>query len=200
MVRRGTGDFSGRIPLWAAQRRPSRSDFHGPDALLRRQRRFQQPLSHQEQIHQGTGDLYPMGVLDQSPVTDPSKAKDPLHDLIRLFDLRPHLRLESSKMLMDALAKGFHQIPPSGSRPCRRMGGTAKTQRCARRWCTILTTTNLHYQRAQPSPLWFRLCLESRIGRRLAWIPRVLRGKAQCGAGPACPPPAWPNGAPHERG
>ena len=49
----------------------------------------------------------------------------------------------------------------------------------ARRWCTILTTTNLHYQRAQPSPLWFRLCLESRIGRGLARMPRVLRGKAQ---------------------
>ena len=48
----------------------------------------------------------------------------------------------------------------------------------ARRWCTNLTTTNLHYQRAQPSPLWSRLCPGIRIGRELARIPRILCGKA----------------------
>ena len=48
----------------------------------------------------------------------------------------------------------------------------------ARRWCTNLTITNLHYQRAQPSPLWSRLCLEIRIGSGLARIPRILCGKA----------------------
>ena len=48
----------------------------------------------------------------------------------------------------------------------------------AGRWCTIVTTTNLHYQRAQPSPLWSRLCPGIRIGRGLARIPGVLCGKA----------------------
>ena len=48
-----------------------------------------------------------------------------------------------------------------------------------------MTTASLHYQRAQPSPLWSRLCLETRIGRGLARIPRVLCGKAPCGAAPA---------------
>ena len=70
----------------------------------------------------------------------------------------------------------------------------------ASRWCTILTTTNLHYQRAQPSPLWSRLCLETRIGRGLARIPRVLWGKAQCGATPARPRLTRRAGAPHGRG
>ena len=48
----------------------------------------------------------------------------------------------------------------------------------ASRWCTRLATTKLHYQRAQPPPLWSRLFLEIRIGRGLARIPRVLCGKA----------------------
>ena len=59
----------------------------------------------------------------------------------------------------------------------------------ARRWRTILTITNLHYHRAKPSPLWSRLCPGIRIGRGLARIPRILWGKAPCGAGIACPPP-----------
>ncbi len=74
-----------------------------------------------------------------------------------------------------------------GSRPCRRMGGHLTKGGCAHRWCTILTITNLHYQRAKPSPLWCGLCLEIRIGRGLARIPRVLFDKARCGAGPARP-------------
>ena len=45
-----------------------------------------------------------------------------------------------------------------------RLGGPS-------RWCTILTTTNLHFQRAKPSPLWSGLFLESRIGSRLPQIP-----------------------------
>ena len=74
-----------------------------------------------------------------------------------------------------------------GARSCRRMGDTATTKRCARRWCTILTITNLHYQRAKPLPLWSRLCPETRIGRGLARIPQILWGKAECGAGPTRP-------------
>ena len=61
-----------------------------------------------------------------------------------------------------------------GSRMWRRMGDTATTWSWAGRWCTILTTTNLHYQRAQPSLLWCKLCLEIRIGLGLARIHRVL--------------------------
>ena len=131
-----------------------------------------------------------MGVLDQSPVTDPSKAKDPLHDLIRMF----HLRLESSKMLMGARTKGFHQIPPPGVKDVASYGWTTyKRGGGARRWRTwwrtILTITNLHYQRAKPSPLWSRLCPGIRIRRGLARIAQILWGKASCGAGIACPPP-----------
>ena len=48
----------------------------------------------------------------------------------------------------------------------------------SRRWCMRLATTTLHYQRAQPSPLWRGLSLEIRIGRGLPRIPRVLCGKA----------------------
>ena len=90
-------------------------------------------------------------------------------------------------MAVSARAGSIDDFRLRGSPPCRRMGDTATTQRCAGRWCTILTITNLHYQRAKPSPLWCRLCLETRIGRGLAWIPQILWGKAQCGAGPACP-------------
>ena len=63
-----------------------------------------------------------------------------------------------------------------------------------------MTTPSLHYQRAQPSPLWSRLCLETRIGRGLARIPRVLCGKAPCGAAPARSRLARPVVAPPGRG
>ena len=66
-------------------------------------------------------------------------------------------------------------------------GGGAR--RWLTRWRTLLTTATLLSQRAKPSPLWSRLCPETRIGRGLARIARVLRGKAPCGAGIACPPP-----------
>ena len=66
-------------------------------------------------------------------------------------------------------------------------GGGAR--RWLTRWLTLLTTATLLSQRAKPSPLWSRLCPETRIGRGLARIARVLRGKAPCGAGIACPPP-----------
>ena len=65
-----------------------------------------------------------------------------------------------------------------GSRRCRRIGDTDTKSCCARRWCTRLTTTALHSQRAQPSPPWLGLYLEIRIGRGLARIPRVLCDKA----------------------
>ena len=87
-----------------------------------------------------------------------------------------------------------------GPRTWRRMGDTATRGGGAGRWCTILTITNLHYQRAKPSPLWSRLCPGIRIGRGLARIPRILRGKAPCGAGIVRPRPARPVVAPHGRG
>ena len=55
------------------------------------------------------------------------------------------------------------------------------------RWRTLLTTATLLSQRAEPSPFWSRQCLETRIGRGLARIPRVLCGKVQCVADPARP-------------
>ena len=50
-----------------------------------------------------------------------------------------------------------------------------------------MTITNLHYQRAKPSPLWSRLCPGIRIGRGLARIPQFLCGKAKCGGAPGVP-------------
>ena len=63
-----------------------------------------------------------------------------------------------------------------------------------------MTITNLHYQRAKPSPLWYRRFPGIRIGRGLARIARVLWGKAPCGAGPARPRLARRVVAPHGRG
>ncbi len=51
-----------------------------------------------------------------------------------------------------------------------------------------------------PSPLWSRLCPGIRIGSGLARIPRVLRGKAPCGARPGRPRLARRVVAPHRRG
>ena len=59
----------------------------------------------------------------------------------------------------------------------------------ARRWRIRSTTLTLHSQRAQPSPLWSKLCWESRIGSGLARIAQIRCGKAPCGVGIACPPP-----------
>jgi len=47
-------------------------------------------------------------------------------------------------------------------------GGGARRWRT--RWLTLLTTATLLSQRAKPSPLWSRLCPETRIGRGLARI------------------------------
>ena len=47
-------------------------------------------------------------------------------------------------------------------------GGGARRWRM--RWRVPSTTPTLHSQRAKPSPLWSRLCLETRIGRGLARI------------------------------
>ena len=67
---------------------------------------------------------------------------------------------------------------------------------------SLTTTRTLHSQRAEPSPLWCRLVpWKSVLDSGLARIPRVLSGKAQCGAvppvGPASPGAAC---APHGRG
>ena len=72
--------------------------------------------------------------------------------------------------------------------------------RVAHRWCTIVTPTNLLYQRAQPSPQWRGIYLGSLIGRWLARIPRILRGKVQRGAVPRGPRLPRRVVAPHERG
>ena len=70
-----------------------------------------------------------------------------------------------------------------GSRTWRRMGGHLTKGRwrtqVAHQVAHAFDNYKLHYQRAQPLPLWFRLCLESLIGSGLARIPRVLYGKAQ---------------------
>ena len=63
-----------------------------------------------------------------------------------------------------------------------------------------MTTANLHYQRAKFSPLWSRVCLQTRIGHGLARIAQILCGEARCGAGPARPPVARRVVAPHGRG
>ena len=63
-----------------------------------------------------------------------------------------------------------------------------------------MAITNLHYQRAKPSLLWSRLCPGIRIGRGLARIPQILRGKAPCGGAPRCPRLARRVVAPHGRG
>ena len=92
-------------------------------------------------------------------------------------------------------------ISASGGHP-RGVVWVATLQRGggASRWCTILTIANLHYQRAKPSPLWSRLCPEIRIGRGLARIPQILRGKAPCAAAAARPRLARRVVAPHGRG
>ena len=67
----------------------------------------------------------------------------------------------------------------------RRMGDTATKGGGARRWLTrwrtLLTTTTLLSQRAEPSLLWSGHCLESLMGHGLARLPRVsfdTRGRA----------------------
>ena len=67
-------------------------------------------------------------------------------------------------------------------------------------WSTFRANPRLLSQRAKSSPLWSRLFPGIRIGRGLARIARLLWGKAPCGSGFACPPPARPGAAPHERG
>ena len=76
----------------------------------------------------------------------------------------------------------------AGSRTWRRRVATLQTGGGARRWrtrwLTLVTTATLLSQRAKPSPLWSRLCPETRIGRRLARIARVgcdNRGGAAAG-------------------
>ena len=88
-------------------RRRFRVHFRRPDVprQRQRQRRFQQPLPHQEQIFQGAGDVNPTGVLEQSRVTDLGNAKDLLHDLKRMFHLRPRCRLAPVTRSLD-LAQG----------------------------------------------------------------------------------------------
>ena len=91
-----------------------------------------------------------------------------------------------------------------GSRTWRRIHAPLKKGgwriRWRIRWRTLLTTPTLLSQRAEPSPLWSRLCPGIRIGRKLARIPRILCGKAQYGAGLSCPRLARRGRAPHRRG
>ena len=91
-----------------------------------------------------------------------------------------------------------------GSRTCRRRGGPLTKGGWRTRWRTWRrvpsTTPTLHSQRAKFSPLWSRLCPETRIGHGLARISRVFRGKAPCGADPRVARLAWRVVAPHGRG
>ena len=50
-----------------------------------------------------------------------------------------------------------------------------------------MAITNLHYQRAKPSPLWSRLCPKILMGRRLARIARVIWGKRRATPGQGVP-------------
>ena len=95
-----------------------------------------------------------------------------------------------------------------GSRTCRRRGGPLTKGGWRTRWRTRWrtwrrvpsTTPTLHSQRAKSSPLWSRLCPETRIGHGLAGISRAFRGKAPCGADPRVARLAWRVVAPHGRG
>ena len=87
-----------------------------------------------------------------------------------------------------------------GSSRCRRMGETAIAWRCSPGRFTFSTTTTPFSQRAEPSPLWSRLCRETRIGRSLARIAQVRCGNPPCGAAPGCPRLARRVVAPHGRG
>ncbi len=70
------------------------------------------------------------------------------------------------------------RLPPVGATPMPSYGWPPyKGGGGARSWCTISAITNLHYQRAKPSPLWSSLCPETRIGSGLARIARVPWGK-----------------------
>ena len=55
-----------------------------PDARRHRQHRSQQPLPHQEHVHQSAGDVSPVRVLELCPVSGLGKAKDLLHGLMRM--------------------------------------------------------------------------------------------------------------------
>ena len=91
-----------------------------------------------------------------------------------------------------------------GSRTWRRRGGPLTKGGWRTRWRTWRrvpsTTPTLHSQRAKSSPLWSRLCPETRIGQGLARISRVFRDKAPSGADPRVARLAWRVVAPHGRG
>ncbi len=83
-----------------------------------------------------------------------------------------------------------------GSRRCRRMGGHLSDGGWRTKVAHVLTTPTLLSQRAKSSPLWFRLCPETRIEGGLARILRILCSKAPCGAAGLARRVA----APHRRG
>ena len=91
-----------------------------------------------------------------------------------------------------------------GSRTWRRMGGPLTRGGWRTEVAHVVAHDFDNYKSAlsegAPSPLWSRLCPETRIVRGLARIPRILRGKAPCGAGIARPRPARRVVAPHGRG
>jgi len=64
----------------------------------------------------------------------------------------------------------------------------------------IVTPTMRLSQRAEPSPLWSKLCPETRIGQGLARIARVGCDQAKRGCASRVPLLARRNGAPHGRG
>ena len=76
------------------------------------------------------------------------------------------------------------------SRRCRRMHAPPTKEGWLTKWRTPMATTTLLSQRAEPSPLWSRPCLESLVGSGLARIPLVGcddRGGAAAGVSPPRP-------------
>ena len=77
-----------------------------------------------------------------------------------------------------------------GSRRCRQSDAPPKNAGGASRWRVLSTTTTLLSQRAEPSPLWMKLCLESRMGRGITSIFRSLCDKAKRGCALRVPLPS----------
>ena len=66
-----------------------------------------------------------------------------------------------------------------GSSRWRRKSVTPAKRGVTSKGDMLLRTTTRFSQRAEPSPLWWRLCLESRIGHGLDRILRILCDKAK---------------------
>ena len=88
----------------------------------------------------------------------------------------------------------------AGSRTWRRRGVHLSEGGVTPKGDMIVTPAMLLSQRAEPSPLWSRLCPETRIGQGLARIARAGCNQAKRGCASRVPLLARRNGAPHGRG